>query len=230
MSAARTDDACGGGLNLILASTSPRRREIVGAAVGRVEIRPAVGDEPRPEAGEPSEKYVVRAALAKLGGDGARAPANAVLIAADTVVAMDGEIFGKPRDAAEARTMLRRLRNRRHSVLTGVAAADESGRTAADCEASEILTRAYSDADIERYIALGEPFDKAGGYAVQDDRFAPVKRVEGCYLNVVGLPLCLLRTLTARLGRRVQLRPSARIPYYDRCADCKLTSAPEGDE
>ena len=214
---------------LTLASTSPRRREIILAAVaGDVAVRAALGDEPRPAAGESPERYAVRSALAKLG-DGGRAAPNEIIAAADTVVAMDGEIFGKPSDADDARTTLRRLRNRWHRVVTGVAVLDERGIAAADTETSRILTRAYSDGDIERWIALGAPFDKAGGYAIQDDRFAPVSRVDGCYLNAVGLPLCLLRTLIARLGRRLRLRPPARIPYYERCADCKLAPAPEDD-
>ena len=214
---------------LTLASSSPRRREIILAAIaGDVDVRAALGDEPRPADGESPERYAVRSALAKIGDANSAAP-NEIIAAADTVVALDGEIFGKPNDADEARIMLRRLRNGWHRVVTGVAVLDERGHAAADCETSRILTRDYSDGDIERYIALGEPFDKAGGYAVQDDQFAPVSRVEGCYLNAVGLPLCLLRTLIERLGRRLRLRPPARIPYYERCADCKLAPAPEDD-
>lgn len=221
----RTDDSR---LTLTLASTSPRRREIILAAADAVEIRASLGDEPRPLAGESPERYAVRSALAKLGNGGRAAP-NEIIVAADTVVAMDGEIFGKPTDADDARTTLRRLRNRWHRVVTGVAVLDERGRAAADRETSRILTRAYSDAEIERYIALGEPFDKAGGYAIQDARFAPVSRVDGCWLNAVGLPLCLLRTLAARLGRRPRLRPPARMPYYEMRAACKLAPAPEDE-
>lgn len=225
----RAGQADDGRLNLTLASTSPRRREIIRAAVaGPVAVRASLGDEPRPAAGETPERYAVRSALAKLG-DGTRAAPNEIIAAADTVVAVDGEIFGKPTDADDARTTLRRLRNRWHRVVTGVAVLDENARIATDCETSHILTRAYTDGEIERYIALGEPFDKAGGYAIQDDRFAPVSRVDGCYLNAVGLPLCLLRTLIALLGRRLRLRARARIPYYERCADCKLAPAPEDD-
>ena len=216
-------------LTLTLASTSPRRREIIlAAASDPVEIRASLGDEPRPLAGESPERYAVRSALAKLGNGGRAAP-NEIIVAADTVVAMDSEIFGKPTDANDARTTLRRLRNRWHRVVTGVAVLDERGRTTADSETSRILTRAYSDAEIERYIARGEPFDKAGGYAIQDADFAPVSRVDGCWLNAVGLPLCLLRTLAARLGRRPRLRPPARMPYYEMRAACKLAPAPEDE-
>ena len=221
--------------SLILASGSPRRREIIGAADARVSLRLAFGEEPRPADGEPPEIYALRAALAKLGDGGQdrdRAPSGGgiIVVSADTVVALDGEIFGKPRGADEARGMLRRLRNRWHVVVTAVAVRAEDGRTAADCETSRVLTRDYSDDEMERSIALGAPFDKAGGYAVQDDRFAPVVRVDGCYLNAVGLPLCLLRTLTDRLGLRLRLRPPARIPYYEKCADCKLAPVREDGE
>lgn len=224
--------------SLILASGSPRRREIIGAAEARVALRPAFGEEPRPASGEHPEDYALRAALAKLGDGGQdqeqdRAPSiggDVVIVSADTVVALDGEIFGKPRDEAEAREMLRRLRNRWHIVITAVAVRAEDGRTAADCETSRVLTRDYADDEMERSIALGAPFDKAGGYAVQDARFAPVVRVDGCYLNAVGLPLCLLRTLIGRLGLRLRLRPPARIPYYEKCADCKLAPVREDGE
>ena len=220
---------------LILASGSPRRREIIiGAADARVEVRAAFGEEPRPADGESPENYALRSALAKLGGGGGeqdQSGGGAIIVSADTVVALDGEIFGKPRDDAEARDMLRRLRKRWHIVVTAVAVrADGDGRTAADCEISRILTRDYPDCEMERSIARGDPFDKAGGYAVQDDRFAPVVRVEGCYLNAVGLPLCLLQALIGRLGRRLRLRPRARIPYYGRCADCKLAPVREDGE
>ena len=97
-----------------------------------------------------------------------------------------------------------------------------SGRVRTGGETSSVLTRDYSDESIEAYIASGEPFDKAGGYAAQDEEFCPVVRVEGCYLNVVGLPLCLLETLMAGFGRRLELRPPRAIPYYDRCEGCKL--------
>ena len=218
---------------LVLASGSPRRREIIiGAADARVEVRAAFGEEPRPADGESPENYALRSALAKLGGgeqDQDQSAGGAIIVSADTVVAVDGEIFGKPRDEAEARETLRRLRNRWHVVVTA-AAVRGGGRIAADCEISRILTRDYSDCEMERSIARGDPFDKAGGYAVQDDRFAPVVRVEGCYLNAVGLPLCLLRALIGRLGRCLRLRPRARIPYYGRCADCKLAPVLEDGE
>ena len=205
-----------------LLSSSPRRRELIRAFLNPVSISGSRGEEPRPDAGEIPQNYVTRSAIAKLG-DGKRSDDEGCLVSADTIVALDGDILGKPNSDEEARDMLRRLRNRRHQVVTGVAALDtKSGRLLFETDTSDIYTRNYSDDDIEVYIARREPFDKAGAYAVQDDLFNPVTRVEGCYLNVVGLPLCLLVGLLRGLGANPKLRPLNQIPYYDRCADCRL--------
>ncbi len=206
-----------------LLSSSPRRREIIKSLVNPVSISGSRGEEPRPYAGETAEKYVIRSAIAKLGerswsGGG-------LLVSADTVVALDDDILGKPNSDEDARDMLRRLRNRRHQVVTGIAVADiGSGQLRCEVETSDIYTRNYSDEDIEAYIARREPFDKAGAYAVQDDTFDPVIRVVGCYLNVVGLPLCNLLESLVNLGAEPKLRPLDQIPYYDRCKDCRLQS------
>lgn len=212
-----------------LLSSSPRRRELIKSLVNPVVILGSRGEEPRPEAGETPEKYVIRSAVAKLGerswGDG-----DGWLVSADTVVALDDDILGKPNSDEEARDMLRRLRDRRHQVVTGIAVADAgSGQLRCEVETSDIYTRNYSDEDIEAYIARREPFDKAGAYAVQDDAFNPVIRVEGCYLNVVGLPVCLLMAALDAFGARPKLRPPDQIPYYDRCSDCRLQSVLESE-
>ena len=205
-----------------LLSSSPRRREIVSAFNGRVEVAASRGTEPRPLDRESPHDYVVRCAVAKLGTGPFDSDATS-LVSADTVVALDGEILGKPESDEHARSMLRSLRNRRHDVVTGVAVlGPAAGRTVTGSESSAVLTRNYSDEDIEEYIARREPFDKAGGYAVQDGDFAPVSNVEGCYLNVVGLPLCLLLGLLREVGAEAKLRPLNEVPYYDRCIDCKL--------
>ena len=91
-----------------------------------------------------------------------------------------------------------------------------TGRTVTGSESSAVLTRDYSDEEIDKYVARREPLDKAGGYAVQDGDFAPVSNVEGCYLNVVGLPLCLLLHLLRRVDVEAKLRPLNEVPYYDR--------------
>ncbi len=212
-----------------LLSSSPRRRELIKSLLNPVSISGSRGEEPRPEAGETPKKYVIRSAIAKLG-DGNWRGDDGWLVSADTVVAVDGEIFGKPSSDEEARDMLTRLRDRRHQVVTGIAVADVgSGQLRCEVETSDIYTRNYSDEDIEGYIARREPFDKAGAYAVQDDEFSPVIRVEGCYLNVVGLPMCLLVAALDALGARPKLRPLNQIPYYDRCSDCRLRAVSESE-
>ena len=212
-----------------LLSSSPRRRELIKSLLNPVSISGSRGEEPRPEAGETPEKYVIRSAIAKLG-ERSRGGDEGWLVSADTIVALDGDILGKPNSDEEARDMLTRLRNRRHQVVTGVAVADAgSGQLRREVETSDIYTRDYSDEDIEEYIARREPFDKAGAYAAQDDEFNPVLRVEGCYLNVVGLPVCLLVAALDALGAKPKLRPPDQIPYYDRCKDCRLQSVSEGE-
>ena len=118
-----------------------------------------------------------------------------IVLAADTLVVADDEVLGKPAHSDAARSMLRRLRGRAHQVLTGVAL--RRGPTSgAECVAwggvvsTRVIMRHYAEADIDAYVARGEPFDKAGGYAIQDDVFRPAEGLDGCYLNVVGLPLC----------------------------------------
>ena len=231
-----------------LLSSSPRRRELIASLMNPVSILGSRGEEPRPEEGESAEGYVARSAVAKLGGGvdscvrrndgGSRGDEGRVLVSGDcgwlvsgdTVVTLDGAILGKPGSDEEALDMLRRLRNRRHQVVTGIAALDtRSGRMVSETETSDIYTRDYSDADIEKYIARGEPFDKAGAYAVQDDDFNPVTRVEGCYLNVVGLPMCLLVGALRALGAKPKLRPLDQIPYYERCGGCRLQAVSEGE-
>ncbi len=207
---------------ITLLSSSPRRREIIRALLNPVSIEGARGEEPRPDEGESPDDYVVRCAAAKLGG-ARQAGDSGILVGADTVVALDREILGKPNSDEEARFMLRRLRNRAHLVVTGIVALDVgSGELRSCVEISRIHARNYSDEDIEMYIARREPFDKAGAYAVQDDEFSPVTRVEGCYLNVVGLPLCRLVELVESLSVKLKLRSFSEIPYHGRCEDCRL--------
>jgi MAF protein len=112
-------------------------------------------------------------------------------LAADTlVVAPEGHLLGKPATPEEAQAMLLDLRARPHTVITGVVLRAASGREWGAAVSTRVWMRAYSEAEIQRYVGRGEPYDKAGGYAVQDAEFRPVERLEGCYLNVVGLPLC----------------------------------------
>ena len=129
----------------------------------------------------------------------------AVVLGADTEVVLDGRLLGKPRDAADAARMLRDLRGREHEVITGLAIV-ETGPAGGEPrqETAPVTTRVrmglYADADIDAYVATGEPLDKAGGYAVQGLGGRLVEAVDGCFTNVVGLPLSTTRTLLARRG------------------------------
>jgi nucleoside triphosphate pyrophosphatase len=183
-------------VRLILASASPRRAELLRAAGYEFEIVVADVDE-RVRDGEPPAEYVRRLAAEK---SSAVMAADAIILGADTTVAVDGEILGKPRDDDEAAAMLRRLAGRHHEVLTGVSirqGAHEVGRVESTAVWFSVLTKE----DIAWYVASGEGRDKAGAYAIQGlaSRFIP--RIEGSYANVVGLPVAavagLLRSVLA---------------------------------
>ncbi|MEF8816803.1 MAG: Maf family protein [Salinibacter sp.] len=182
----------------ILASQSPRRRALldhVGVSFD-TEVHPA--DETLPEGVAPSE--AVQALARRKARPVAAGHPSALVLAADTVVAHDGEILNKPDDASDARAMLRRLAGTSHTVHTGLSLAHAgSGRETTAADETSVVFAPLSDAEIRAYVASGSPMDKAGGYGIQD-RTAPffVERIEGDYYNVVGLPLRrLYRTLHA---------------------------------
>jgi len=191
---------------LVLASASPRRHELLGRLEVSFEVRPAGVDEtPRP--GEDPEALVRRLAVDKAEAGLAAAPeAHLVVLGADTLVAVAGEVLGKPTDADDARRMLRLLSGSRHQVLTGVAVAARSG-TSASLDVQVAITHVtmaeWTDDQIDAYVASGEPMDKAGSYAIQEvgDRF--VTSIEGSFDNVVGLPL----EVTARMLRSAGVDP-----------------------
>lgn len=159
------------------------------------------------EATEETDPIRVAEALAlrKARAVAALAP-EALVIGSDTVVTQDGILLGKPIDAAEARAMLTSLRGRAHRVISGVAVI-LGEFTAVSHGVTSVTMRAYTDAEVEAFIASGSPFDKAGGYAIQDPEFAPVARFEGCRCNVVGLPVGELRRLLRLAG--VETQPPA---------------------
>ena len=175
-------------LRLVLASASPRRQQLLKTLGVRFETRPADVDEsPRP--GEQPKHTVERVARAKAGAVGRE---GEVIIAADTLVALDGEPFGKPSDAADAASMLRRLAGRTHEVHSGVAVrvllAGET-TAASIIVTTEVTLTDISDEDIDWYVGTGEPLDKAGAYAVQGAGGLFVASVTGSVTNVIGLPL-----------------------------------------
>ena len=190
---------------IYLASASPRRRALVGALGLPVATGVAPFDEDAASAaytGETSE-LAEHLACAKAGATlrarAAELTEGALIVAADTTVLLDGESLGKPRDDEEARQMLTRLRARWHQVVTAVAVAPPgatAGRAIRSfCVTTRVLMRNYTDDEVAAYIATGDPHDKAGAYAIQHAGFHPVVTIEGCYLGVMGLPLCALVAL-----------------------------------
>jgi septum formation protein len=184
---------------IVLASASPRRRELLGLLGVPFTVRAVEVDETaRP--GETPEVLVARLSATKAAAV-ARGLKDGLVVAADTVVALEGEILGKPRDAAHAVEMLRRLRDRVHSVHSGVTVVDvASGRATIHLSDTAVWMRDYDDAEIETYVAGGDPLDKAGAYAIQHADFRPVARIQGCFTGVVGLPLGALSDGLAHFG------------------------------
>ena len=197
---------------LILASASPRRRELLAQAGYTFEVRPAhIPEDPLP--GEDPIMYVTRLAREKAevvfreAGEGkgeagkmsAERGSSLAVLGADTTVTLDGAILGKPADAEDAARILELLSGRTHRVITGVALVTAQGtEVAAEVTAVRFLT--LSDAEIRAYIATGEPMDKAGAYGIQGRAARWIPRVEGCYFNVVGLPLALVCSLLEAAG------------------------------
>ncbi len=182
---------------LILASGSPRRRALL-AALGLTFTVDSADVDEVPLPGETPDALVCRLCRAKAEAVAHRRP-GAVVLAADTVVVLDGAPLGKPADSEEAAAMLRALRDRTHQVYTAVCVAGDGGLAARLC-VCDVTMRAYSDAEIAAYVATGDPLDKAGAYAIQHPAFAPVARWEGCYAGIMGLPLRLAADLLGAAG------------------------------
>lgn len=193
---------------VILASQSPRRRDLLDL-VGIVhEVLPAdINEDVR--AGEPADAYTERLAREKAAVIAGRHP-DATIIAADTTVVVDGDILGKPSDAADARAMLRRLAGRSHTVLTALAVAHD-GRVESAVESVGVTFRPLTDEEIAQYVATGEPMDKAGAYGIQGWGATIVERVEGDYFSVMGLGLRRLVDLLARHGIRYAYAEGLRL-------------------
>jgi MAF protein len=199
----------------VLASASPRRRELLGALGLVFAVTPADLDEVAIGAGmEPD-----RAALAVASAKAAAVP-GATVLAADTMVLLDGRVLGKPASPDEAADMLEALRGRSHEVVTGMALRADRG-TRAVVRRSTVRMRPYTRREIEAYVATGAGLDKAGAYGIQDDRFRPVEAIEGCWCNVMGLPLWTAVQALDEAGCRAPRRPDQA---FVRCASCPLRS------
>jgi MAF protein len=203
---------------LTLASASPRRHELLSLLGVPFDINP-VDIVENPDDGARPDLAARRLAREKAEAARLRDQRPAIL-AADTLVVYAGEILGKPSDAVQAREMLKRLRGRWHEVVTGVVLLPE-GRTGALVRhaLTSVLIRYLGDDEIEASIARGEPFDKAGAYAIQDPVLAPVESYEGCYCNVRGLPLWPTIEILRKAGVEVAVGVDQLLPQ---CALCPL--------
>ena len=205
-----------GGVTLVLASASPRRRELLALLGVPFTVRPAgidetIGAEPAAAAVHRLARQKATSVSAELG--------NAAVLAADTLVTFDGVGLGKPATPEVARRHLQALRGREHTVVTGVCLR-LGGVEAERLVTTRVRMRAYMDSEIEQTIARGTPFDKAGGYGIQDAAFHPVDSFDGCYCNVMGLPLWTVHGLLEAACSVPRLfPPDRRSPI---CAACPL--------
>lgn len=206
---------------LILASSSPRRRQLVSCLTSDFTIDAASIDESALPMEAPAA-HACRLAETKARVVAERYPSDAVL-AADTIVVQDGQIMGKPADADDARRMLAALRLSPHQVISAVAVA-QSGCLCTALHTSHVIMRGYTDGEVDAYIATGDPFDKAGAYAIQHNGFAPVAGFDGCAASIMGLPLALTAALLQTIGfEPLPDWPTACQAICGRC--CQLAAA-----
>ncbi|WHY18409.1 Maf family protein [Paenibacillus sp. G2S3] len=187
--------------HIILASGSPRRRELLSLLGLPFEVITSEADESTPPDFTPEQivrSLALRKAEAVVASVGER---NAVIVGSDTIVVLDNTVLGKPVDELDSKSMLTRLQGRNHKVYTGVACIGlPHGKTIVEHRVTSVTMRAMTEDEIVAYIATGEPADKAGSYAIQGLGSTLVERIEGCYFNVVGLPLSLLGEMLSEFG------------------------------
>ena len=186
-------------MSIVLASGSPRRKELLEMlGIEDMKIIPAKGEEIPPEGAGPAE-LVAALATAKGREVAAQCAADDVIIAADTIVWADGRILGKPKDETDAKAMLHLLSDNTHEVYTGVTVM-YGGKIVVGSECTKVFFRKLSEGEIDRYVQTGEPMDKAGAYGIQGRAALMVRRLEGDYFNVMGLPLCRLGQMLEEIG------------------------------
>jgi septum formation protein len=209
-------------MRFVLASASPRRRELLALLGFPFDVRPVDIDE---DAGRSRDPQIVARRLARAKAEAARlTEPDAPIVAADTIVSYEGTLLGKPRDAGEARRTLRMLRGQTHDVVTAVALMPAGRRSILGRQPlTRVTMRDYADAEIKASIARGDPFDKAGAYAIQDSTFRPVERYEGCHCNVVGLPLWPLVEMLRKAGIPAEVTTDRLLPQ---CAHCPFAPRP----
>jgi len=203
-------------MKLVLASASPRRRELLETIGLGFEVRPLDLDEGALAGTLPPMEAATAVAAAKARA--VQAAPGTVVLAADTMVVVDGEMLGKPTDTADAGRMLRKLRGRQHTVVTAVTVRGAEAEWTAALE-STVRMRDYADHEVDAYVAGGGGLDKAGAYGIQDEGFLPVEAIEGCYCNVMGLPLWTAYRLLREAGCTAPRRPG---DVLSRCAVCPM--------
>jgi septum formation protein len=212
---------------MILASNSPRRKELLSMIGWDYQVFPANIDE-KHILGETPQNYVVRLAQEKANIVALNNKYPQVIVAADTTVADGNEILGKPTSAAEAMHMLQSLRGRVHQVFTGVAVlrTDEQNLLTDWC-VTEVWMREYTDSEIGLYVDSGDPLDKAGAYAIQHTGFNPVQRWQGCYANVMGLPVCTLARMLEKMRFRshTDVMQTCRLSLLEKNIVCRFVQA-----
>ena len=202
---------------IVLASGSPRRRELLARLGLRFEVDPARLEEDAWSSGEAPDAYAGRISAAKAAEVAERRP-DALVVAGDTIVVLDGDVLGKPGDAVSARAMLARLSGREHAVHTAVTVIAPAGAPATGTEVTQVRFRALESEEIDAYVATGEPLDKAGAYGIQAFGATLVEGVRGCYFNVMGLPVVRLLALLEKVGwayrlpGRLEATPPATAP------------------
>lgn len=185
---------------LVLASGSPRRAEILSEAGIELEVVPADVDEDSILAESVDLREGVQGLAFAKASSVASNHVSRYVLGADTIVVHDGSVLGKPDSAKQAVEMLQRLNRRQHEVITGIAVINPAGETHTNYVSTSVKFRSLDEEAIAKYVSSGSPFDKAGGYGIQDRSFAPVASYDECYLNVVGLPMCATSELLISSG------------------------------
>ena len=199
-------------MDVVLASGSPRRRDLLEKLGWNVRVIIPETDE-RPLPYESPEKLCARLSAAKAAKAAEMMTHNneeGIIVGADTIVVVDGDVLGKPADEGESFSMLKRLQGRSHEVLTGISVTGK-GRSLTSLERTKVSFRVLGDEAIRAYAATGEGTDKAGAYAIQGKGSLLVASIEGDYFNVVGLPLCRLSLMIEEMGLNLPLQWGARI-------------------
>jgi septum formation protein len=208
---------------ILLASVSPRRRQLLSWIQPGFSVTSSDIDE-TPLLGEPPIMYVKRMAREKSEKAALESP-GILVVASDTIVELDGQILGKPGCAEDARGMLGALRGKTHHVFTAITILQPgSAPNVMDCCVVDVPMRAYSDDELEKYISSGDPFDKAGAYAIQNREFHPVEHFSGCYACVMGLPLCHLSRHLIKMGMQIAENPVS-VCSHQLAYRCEISSS-----